>query len=449
MTNFLKRGLLFIERNPAILSSLALIVIIPLFIFLSTSFLTKNFQQTIDDTLRRKALMAESIFSSYAAQYYKEPEVLENKITKIVGDNPEIENFKVYLPSSNDKFKIIASQNKSEQAKEVSLTSLLLSWHKDQAIAYLSSEHGIRFWNVVNPFYDSQKKKIGLISIAMSLQDVDNIVYKNIRNAYIFLLISILIILVLVVQHTRLFQYVALLRKTRELDKAKDSFMNMAVHELRSPLVNILDYIYELRKELTGKLSPEEEEDLARVSISAKRLNDLVSDILNVVRIQQGRLSFVPKKILPVEIAREVMEELRVKAQKAGLKLEIVAQRGSDLPVYVNPDRLKEVLFNLIDNAIKYTKKGGIKVVVEGNIIRKKAYISVEDTGIGISAEDRSHIFEKFFRVKSRETADVSGTGLGLWIVKQIIQKMKGEILVESIKGVGTKFIVILPLAKT
>ena len=448
MTNFFKRGVIFIEKNPAILSSLALIIIIPLLLFFTTAYLTKNYQRTVDSVLRRKALMAESVFAPYAVEYYKQPSALENRIIWITRVNPEISDFRVYLPSSSDKFKIIASQNKKEQSKEVSLTSLLLSWHKSQAIAFLSREHGVRFWNVVSPFYNGQKQKVGLIGLAVSLQDVDSVVYNNIRDVYVFLLVSILIILALVIQHTRLFQYAALLRKTRELDKAKDSFMNMAIHELRSPVVNIRGYIDELKNELIEKLSPEEKEDLTRVSISAKRLNDLISDILDVVRIQQGQLSFAPEKILPEEVAKEVIQELKVKAENKNLKLELVTREGSNLPVYLNPNRLREVLFNLVDNAIKYTQKGAIKVTVEGNAIRKKAYISVEDTGIGISAQDRKHIFEKFFRVKSRETADISGTGLGLWIVKQIVQKMKGDILVESIKGVGTKFIVVLPLAK-
>jgi len=449
MTNFLKQGIIFIKNNPAILSSIALVIIVPLSLYFCTSFLVKSFQQNIDFILQRKALMVESIFSIYAVEHYNEPQELEAKVQQIALNNPEIANLKIYLPSGEDNFEIIAYQApKKDYQPEVSETSLLLAWHKNQAIAYLSQENGERFWNVIKPFYDENGQKLGLISIAMSLQETDNLIFQKIKQVYIFLLIAIVLVLLLILQHTRLFQYVNLFKKLREVDRAKDSFMNMAIHELRSPVVNIRGYIRELQEELGPQLKPEQKEDLYRIEISAKRLNDLISDILDVVRIEQGRLSFIPQKVSPVEIAKEVITELQLKAKEAGLSLELIEKEGSSLLVYVNPNRLREVLFNLIDNAIKYTKKGGIKVIIRGDEIKGKLYIIVEDTGIGISAEEQKKIFERFYRVRTRETADVPGTGLGLWIVKQLCKKMKGDILVESIKGVGSRFTVVLPAIK-
>jgi two-component system phosphate regulon sensor histidine kinase PhoR len=105
-------------------------------------------------------------------------------------------------------------------------------------------------------------------------------------------------------------------------------------------------------------------------------------------------------------------------------------------------------LVNLLENAIKYTFKGNItirNIIDEG---KKRYIIEVQDTGIGISAEDQKRLFEKFYRVKTRETANIPGTGLGLWITKQICEKMNGKIFVESMKGVGTKFTIIFPLIK-
>jgi len=114
----------------------------------------------------------------------------------------------------------------------------------------------------------------------------------------------------------------------------------------------------------------------------------------------------------------------------------------------VNSNRLKEVLYNLIDNAIKYTLEGGVEIKTEVDEIKKKYYITVQDSGIGISAEAQQRLFEKFYRVKTKETADISGTGLGLWIAKTLARKMGGDILIESMEGKGSKFTIIFPLKK-
>jgi len=112
-----------------------------------------------------------------------------------------------------------------------------------------------------------------------------------------------------------------------------------------------------------------------------------------------------------------------------------------------NPNRLREIIFNLVDNAIKYTPKGWVKLETQADKIRKKYRISVVDTGLGISAQAQTKLFQKFYRVRTRETADIPGTGLGLWISKELCQKMGGQIFLESSEGKGSKFTLIFPLA--
>jgi len=441
------RALRFIQKNPGILFSFVLIVVLPLFLFVSVSFVVKSFQENIDLILQRKALIVSEVFSLYLGEHYKEYDHIQLAIDRILEDNPEVMEAKVYIKENGNQFRLI-EQNEQKVIQKETDTAVLLAWEKEQAIAFLDKKGFVRFWNVVTPFYTPQGEKIGLVRIAMSLKEPDELIYQNLKKTYLFLTLGIILILILVIQHTRLFQYVDLFKKIRELDRAKDSFINMAVHELRAPVVNIRNYAQDLLEEIKNKLTLEEQEELKRIIVSSQRLNELISDILDVVRIEQGRLSFVPQKIVLKDIVKEVVQELESKARQKGLALYIVEQKGSDAQLFVNPNRLKEVLFNLIDNAIKYTPKGEVKVICGADLVKRKGYISVEDTGIGISAQDQAKIFERFYRVKSRETADIPGTGLGLWIVKELVKRMKGEILVESIKGVGSRFTVILPLAK-
>ena len=448
MFNLLKKGVGFIKTNPSLLFSLFLIIIIPLSVFWLTSFLAKSFQHSIETTLSNEAMAIEGIFSPYISQYYDQPDILQKRIEYLAKQNPDLSRLAVLLPTENGEFKIIASNKKEKKEPKMLQGALPFAWHNDQAIGFLTEENGVRFWNVIKPFYSQDGKKIGLTNVSLSLATTDKIVSQQLKKAYIFALIIILLILSLVIHHTRLFQYVNLFKRLQQTEKSKDAFMNMAIHELRSPVVNIKNYIAELREETKESLNAEQKEDMKVVEISINRLNGLISDILDVVRIEQGRLSFETEKILPTKVIQETIEELRGKALAKNLKLEFVSSGDTTGAIEVNPNRFKEMIYNLTDNAIKYTKTGTVTVSTKKDVVKNKFYIVIEDTGIGISAEEQAHLFERFYRVRNRETADIDGTGLGLWIVKSLCSKMNGKILLESIKGVGSKFILIFPLVK-
>ncbi len=448
MFDLLKKGVGFIKTNPSLLFSLLLIIIIPASVFMLSSFLAKSFQANINLALQNEAMAIESVFSSFVFEHYEEPEVLQEAINNLAEQNQDLSQLKVFLPTENDTFNVIALKKTESKESEISQTPLFIAWHNNKAIAFLSEKNGIRFWNVVQPFYDLKGQKIGLTSISLSLENADIIIARELKRAYILTIITIILILALVVHHTRLFQYVNLFKELRKIEKSKDAFMNMAIHELRSPVVNIKNYVAEVRKETNTLLSADQKEDMKRVETSIKRLNALISDILNVVRIEQGRLSFEPERILPKKLIQETAEELRGKALSKNLKLEIFLPGDPNISIIANSNRFKEMIYNLTDNAIKYTKTGKVSVYTKEDMVKNKFYIIVEDTGIGISAEEQAHLFERFYRVRNRETADISGTGLGLWIVKRLCLKMNGKILIESIKGVGSKFILIFPLAK-
>ena len=446
MFSILKRSSDFIKRNPSLLYSLLLIILIPATLYYNTFSTINSFQKNIDYELQTKALLAESIFTVFAPDILKNPEILQQKIEKIAKENPEITTIKVILPEK-EKFKIIASKDTKEIEKEISTTAIDLAWSQNQTIAHLTAEGRERFWEVVKPFSDLEGENIGLVSMSMSLRSIDLLVLRTVRNSYIILISAILLSLFLIIYHTQLFKYPILLKKLQEIDRMKDEFLRMALHELQSPIVNIRGYIESLREEITDLATEEQKEYLSRVSLSAKNLSDLIYDMLEVSRIEQGRLDFTPQKISPQKIIDELIKEFTPKANAKGLKL-IFQPKEEPYLINVNPHRFKQILTNLIENAIKYTKKGEIEISTWYSEVKKKYFIAIRDTGLGISAEAQKRLFEKFYRVKTRETAVIPGTGLGLWICKEICQRMGGEILLESMEGVGSKFIIFFPFVK-
>ena len=234
---------------------------------------------------------------------------------------------------------------------------------------------------------------------------------------------------------SKIVDYVELYKRLKEVDQMKDDFIAMASHELRTPLSVIRGYAEYIRE--AKELLPETKDFAQKIDTSAKDLDNLITEILDVSRIQQGRMSYTMEKINPTEMITDLISSFSIPAVEKGLSIFYDKSKTNDEQiVFADKNRLKQVFVNFIGNAIKYTKKGEIKIqqYAENNHL----YIRISDTGIGMSAEEKERLFEKFYRIKTKETEDIRGTGLGLWITAQIVKEMKGNISVESIKGMGS-----------
>lgn len=251
-------------------------------------------------------------------------------------------------------------------------------------------------------------------------------------------------------------QLVAVVRdisKLIEIDHAKTDFVSMASHELRTPLTVINGYISLFT---SGDLGDIDKPELAhfrqvfnQIQKNTTRLNRLVEDLLNVSRIEQGRMDFNFEKVNLELLVKEVVEEMKMHASSKNHNLQFVSyNRGFlDLPIIINADyeKIKEVMINLIDNAIKYTHAGG-EISVNVRKTSDKAQISVKDNGTGIPKQLIPRIFEKFQRLEGSYVKDTVGTGLGLYIVRELVRGQGGDVLVESKIGEGSTFIISLPL---
>jgi signal transduction histidine kinase len=192
---------------------------------------------------------------------------------------------------------------------------------------------------------------------------------------------------------------------------------------------------------LEGNLA-KEPRDMVQIAFDqTDRLGRLVTDLLDVSRIEQGRTKY---NIASIDLSRTIgpmMTTFEVKAADKHLKLQY---QPPDLPaVAADPDRVTEIFTNLIDNAIKYSRQGA--VVVKHQATPAAVITTVSDTGIGMTPDEQSRLFQRFYRARNTDTQDIPGTGLGLWIIKQYIEHMGGTITVQSEKGKGTSFIVALP----
>ena len=232
-------------------------------------------------------------------------------------------------------------------------------------------------------------------------------------------------------------------QRLEELDRMKSEFLANMSHELRTPLNSVIGFSELILDGLAGDINQKQKRFLNNIRTSGKTLLQLIDDILDLSKIEAGKMEFHPEELdlnSVIQSAKEIVLPL-AKEKKMRFEIEV----GEVLPkVIADRKKVEQILFNLVGNAIKFTPEGGsIKISVREE--KEESQISVSDTGIGIKEEDLETIFESFRQLDSSVTKKYKGAGLGLAITKRLVQMHNGRIWVESKLGEGTKFTFTLP----
>ncbi len=242
----------------------------------------------------------------------------------------------------------------------------------------------------------------------------------------------------------------------RRAEKQRADFISTASHEMRTPVAAIEGYLALALNEKVSKVDPKARSFLEKAHESTEHLGKLFQDLLTSAKAEDGRLSSHPVPVEMGDFLEKLTQDLRFVAEKKGLAMEFIigSAAGSGFsdasrvikPLYyalVDADRIREVITNLFDNAVKYTEAGKITVGLTGD--NTVVQFRIHDTGPGIPVEDQPHLFQKFYRVDNSATRTIGGTGLGLFICKKITELYGGRIWVESTVGMGSTFLINLP----
>ncbi len=231
--------------------------------------------------------------------------------------------------------------------------------------------------------------------------------------------------------------------KLRELDQLKSAFVSIASHEVRTPLTAIKGLVENMRDGFTGPISDRQVFYLTRVTHNIDRLTRLLNDLLDLSRIEAGRMEFTPTDVALVPLVEEVVEQLRPQAEKKSLTLQIT--HPPDLaPIRGDRDKLLQIMTNLTHNAMKFTPPSGRITIALTPRDDDTVQIGVEDTGCGIAPADLPHVFDRFYRSRDNAT-EARGAGLGLAITKSLVELQRGRLWVDSTPGRGSCFSFTLP----
>jgi len=278
---------------------------------------------------------------------------------------------------------------------------------------------------------DTSDIKTDEMEMMHSLADQVGIVYRNLQ-------------LIRKIQETNKYLADANVR-LQHLDEAKSEFLSIASHQLRTPLTAIKGYLAMLLDGDFGAVSPKVKKVMRDVFESSNRLARLINVFLNVSRIEAGRLKMDFQETDLVNLLASIVKDLKSEAKNKKLELELIKPEEKIPKIKVDNDKIKDIVYNLVDNAIKYTPQGNVKVRISTD--KNNVRVSVSDTGLGIDPEEAKELFAKFVRGEGIARINTDGSGLGLYIAKKLVESHHGKIWVESKgKGKGSTFNFTLPL---
>jgi PAS domain S-box-containing protein len=227
-------------------------------------------------------------------------------------------------------------------------------------------------------------------------------------------------------------------------NRAKSEFLANMSHELRTPLNSIIGFSEVLQDEFSGPLNEQQKDYLNDISSSGKHLLSLINDILDLSKVEAGKMELEPGIVPLKEVLGHSISMLKEKAMKGGVNLKLDVAPEADIEITADKRKLKQIMFNLLSNAVKFTPEGG-RVTVKARLLPDVVEISVTDTGIGIKSGDMPRLFQEFSQLESAYDKKYEGTGLGLALTKRLVELHGGAIGVESEYGKGSTFVFAIP----
>lgn len=435
LLNTIERGFRVMQTHTHLFLVAALVFIFPLIFLLSSQSFFETASGNIDTSQRQRVGILHDSLAAILPTQIANRDLMQGLLFDYAESNTDIQGLKI-AHETPDGYLIdyaLATSTIGEYDPEQMLYVRTFSDPKESLI-FQYTENGVRTWTAIRKIpIDGETY---YVVSTHSMRFIDSIMLASRQQSYLTLTLIFGFLMALAYWLARQIHWRGEAEKLQKTLEERNLFTNMIAHEFRAPLTAINGYSSFLDESKT--LTDDEHRYVDTIQLSVTRLLNLVNDFLEVAHIQSGKLK-LQKEVVEVEsIFDVVVKTLNSNATEKGLELKFDKPK---LPhkLYTDPNRLTQVLTNIVSNSLKYTEKGSVTIECENNPLLLT--IRVKDTGMGINADDQKKLFAPFMRVGGVEKTDTVGTGLGMWITKQLVELLGGTIGVESIKGVGTHIV--------
>jgi signal transduction histidine kinase len=435
--NLMRQGFGVLKSNNHLLFVATLLFLFPLLFFYVTNSFIETAEKNIETAEKRRIAVLHDSLAVLLTTYEGNPILVKDFLSLQHQEMTDVLEIRV-VKKTKDLYQIVESFEDEKEGSYESVTDIYTTVQPDaqNSLIYIFDSNPARTWQAVRAV--SINNSTYYILSEHSFAAVDSVMQARKQQAYLGLTAIFAFLIALAYWFGRQINW----RKQYDLLKVqmkeRDLFTNMIAHEFRTPLTAIRGYSSFLAE--SDSITTKEKTFVDAVQQSTERLLALVNDFLEVARIQSGNmnLEMTTVDIQPTIIS--VIEALQPIAKSKNLQLSF-HQLAVPVALKTDTKRLYQILQNLISNSLKYTKDGTVEVALD--VTPRTVSIRIKDSGMGISADDQQKLFSPFSRVGGVEQTKVVGTGLGMWITKQLVELLQGSITVESIKDVGTHVIIV------
>lgn len=415
--------------------------------------------QLFEETTRRAANLSTVAAVSTTTSTVLDPDELLQAIVNLTKDRFSLYHAHIYL--SNEAFNtLLLAAGAGDIGKQMVIDGHSISMDAEQSIVARAArqrqaiiindvQHEPGFMS--NPLLPETRAEMAVPMIVgdnlLGIFDVQSTSTAGFSEEDASIYTTLTAQVAVALQNARLYmEQAATVTQLRELDRLKSSFLANMSHELRTPLNSILGFTDVMLEELDGPLTPNMDNDLKLIQKNGKHLLHLINDVLDMAKIESGKMNLIIEKFNLNETIEDVMSITSSLANEKSLALSLEIESDQNVFIRADHTRLRQVLINLVNNGIKFTEKGGVSVRVTHKV--NDVLISVKDTGLGIPVDHLESIFQEFTQVDSTTTRKAGGTGLGLPISRRLIEMHGGKLWAESSgeNGNGTTFHVLLPI---
>jgi signal transduction histidine kinase len=435
--NMLERGITVMRMNSRLLMVGVLVFVFPLlFVWITQNFFTTAYDNINTAEKQRVGLLHDTL--AYFIENAKDIEVLlPGLLQAVAAEHTDITKMRVSSVTPDEtiiRFAIDPTLVGTVEESDDLYRTLPLAT-ADDSLIFETSLNGVRTWQVFR-YIDRPDGGLYLFT-EHQFARIDSVMMARQQQSYIGLAAIFVFLIALAYWLNSQSDWERNHRKLAKQLHERDLFSNMIAHEFRSPLTAIKGYASFLEE--SKNLEKDELRFAHNIRHSAERLVLLVNDFLEVARLQSGKLTIEKQAVDIRSVLVRVRDDLQVMAEKKGLRL-VYEEPVQAQPMQTDPARMTQVITNLVSNAIKYTDSGAVELecIQDG----PRTVIKIKDTGMGISAEDQARLFAPFTRVGGVDQTSTTGTGLGMWITRELVTLLGGSIGVESIKDVGTHVVV-------